>query len=245
MSISDREINYCKFLDTLGFSNSDDFSLFEAAMRHTSYTNENNLPAECSYERLEFLGDAVLKLVVSKYLYNKFSDSKEGILSKLRGEIVADKTLAQFAQKIGLNEYILMSKNERKSGGEKKQSILACAFEAFLGAIYLTCKIDGYKRVEDFIENNFKDEIEEIEKNIENINPKQQLQEYTQELNHTLPEYVLLSRTGSEHKSIFEIGVYFNGELLAKGQGTSKKNAQQDAASNALKIIKSEEKWKQ
>lgn len=241
MSTSDRERSYCEFLDKLGFGNCDDFSLFEKAMRHTSYVHEANIPVECSYERLEFLGDAVLKLVVSKYLYLKYPDYKEGILSKLRGEIVADKTLADWASVIGLNEFILMSKNERKSGGEKKQSILACAFEAFLGAVYLTCT-DGYNRVEDFIVSNFSCNMCKIEENLEEINPKQQLQEYTQEKNHTLPEYVLVSKSGSEHNSIFEIAVYYDGKMLAKGAGTSKKNAQQDAAKKALEKIKGEER---
>lgn len=243
MSTSDRELAYCQFLDSLGFGSSEDFSLFEKAMRHTSYVHEVDIPIECSYERLEFLGDAVLKLVVSKYLYLKYPQYKEGILSKVRGEIVADKTLAEFATKIGLNNFILMSKNERKTGGEKKQSILACAFEAFLGAIYLTCRQDGYSKVEDFLVSNFSCDMCKIEENIEKINPKQQLQEYTQEKNHTLPEYVLISKTGSEHNSDFEVGVYFEGKLLAKGMGKSKKLAQQDAAKNALEYLKSEGLW--
>ncbi len=242
MSTSDRERAYCEYLDKLGFGNSDDFTLFEKAMRHTSYVHEADIPLECSYERLEFLGDAVLKLIVSKYLYLKYPNYKEGILSKLRGEIVSDKMLAKFAAKIGLNDFILLSNNERKSGGEHKQSILACSFEAFLGAIYLTC---NYKRVEDFMILNFSDDILDIEKNIENINPKQQLQEYTQDLDHSLPEYVLVSKTGSEHDSIFEVAVYFKGCMLARGFGSSKKSAQQEAAKNALEYLKKEGLWKQ
>ena len=245
MSTSDRELAYCEFLDKLGFGSSDDFSLFEKAMRHTSYVHEADIPIECSYERLEFLGDAVLKLVISKYLYLKYPDYKEGLLSKLRGEIVADKTLAQFAVKIGLNKYILMSKNERKTGGENKQSILACAFEAFLGAIYLTRKEKGYIEVEDFIVSNFSCDMCKIEEKLEEINPKQRLQEYTQEKNHTLPEYVLVSKTGSEHNCTFEVAVYFEGKILGKGSGTSKKLAQQDADANALEFLKSEGLWKQ
>lgn len=243
MSTSDRELAYCKFLDGLGFGNVADFSLFEKAMRHTSYIHEAQIPLECSYERLEFLGDAVLKLVISKYLYLKYPDYKEGLISKLRGEIVADKTLATFATKVGLNNFILLSKNERKSGGEMKQSILACAFEAFLGAIYLTCGKDGYDRVEDFIVSNFSCDMCQIEDNIEKINPKQQLQEYTQEKSHTLPEYVILSKEGSEHNSVFEVAVYFDGKKLATGSGASKKSAQQDAAKNALEYLKKEGLW--
>lgn len=245
MSISDREQKYCEFLAELGFSEIDDFSLFEKAMRHTSYVHEVDIPVECSYERLEFLGDAVLKLVISKYLYIKYPNYKEGTLSKLRGEIVADKTLAEFATKIGLNNFILMSKNERKTGGENKQSILACAFEAFLGAIYLTCKDEGYNKVENFIVANFSCDMCKIEDNIEKINPKQQLQEYTQEKNHTLPQYTLLSKTGSEHNSTFEVSVSFEDKMLAKGIGKSKKLAQQDAARNALEYLKKEGLWKQ
>ena len=245
MSISDREQSYCEFLDKLGFGKIDDFSLFEKAMRHTSYVHEIDIPVECSYERLEFLGDAVLKLVISKYLYTKYPDYKEVILSKLRGEIVADETLAEFATKIGLNNFILLSKNERKTGGEEKQSILACAFEAFLGAIYLTCGNSGYDKVEDFIVTNFSCDMCKIEENIEKINPKQQLQEYTQEKNHTLPQYVLLSKTGYEHSSTFEVAVYYDNQILAKGTGKSKKLAQQDAAKNALDYLKKEGLWKQ
>lgn len=245
MSISDRERLYCEFLGELGFADSDDFSLFEKAMRHTSYVHEMDIPLECSYERLEFLGDAVLKLTISKYLYLKYPNYKEGILSKIRGEIVADKTLAQFATKIGLNNFILMSKNERKMGGEKKQSILACAFEAFLGAIYLTCKDCGYTKVEDFIISNFSCDLCEIEENLEKINPKQQLQEYTQEKNHTLPQYTLISKTGSEHNSTFEVTVSFEDKILGRGFGKSKKSAQQDAAKNALEYLKREGQWNQ
>lgn len=240
MSISDKERLYCEFLTKCGFGVVEDFSLFEKAMRHTSYVYDVNISPECSYERLEFLGDAVLKLVVSKYLYLKYPDSKEGRLSKIRGEIVADKTLALFAKKIGLNEFILLSKNERKSGGEEKQSILACAFEAFLGAIYLSFAQDGYNKVEDFLVSNFSCDMCKIEENVDDINPKQQLQEYTQEKNHTLPEYVLVSKSGSEHNTTFEVAVYFNGKMLAKGTGTSKKNAQQEAAKKALETIKGE-----
>lgn len=241
MSISDRENNYCIFLNKLGFGNSKDFSLFEMAMRHSSYVYEISIPIECSYERLEFMGDAVLKLIVSKYLYNKFPNYNEGILSKLRGEIVADKTLAKFALQIGLNDFILMSQNERKSGGEKKQSILACAFEAFLGAIYLTF---NYSRVEKFVISNFSGSISLIEQKIDEINPKQQLQEFTQDISHTLPQYILVSKTGSEHKSLFEVAVYFDGKILAKGYGSNKKSAQQDAAKNAVTYLKNEGLWK-
>lgn len=245
MFISDRERLYCEFLDKLGYGGERDFTLFEKAMRHASYIHETDIAPECSYERLEFLGDAVLKLVISKYLYSKYPDYKEGILSKLRGEIVADKTLARFAIKIGLNNFILLSENERKTGGEMKQSILACAFEAFLAAIYLSCADMGFKNVEDFIVTNFSCDMCEIEENLEKINPKQQLQEYTQEKNHTLPEYVLISKTGSEHKCTFEVAVYFEGKMLSKGFGSSKKLAQQDAAKNALEYLKSEGLWKQ
>lgn len=233
MCTSDKEKKYCEFLERYGFFDVDDFSLFEKAMRHTSYIYEANIPIECSYERLEFLGDAVLKLATSNYLYKKYPDFKEGVLSKIRSEIVADKTLAIWAKKIGLNGFILMSKNERKMGGELKPSILACAFEAFLGALFLTYKED-FSRVNNFILENFTSEMQEIEDNIDKINPKQKLQEYTQSVDHSLPEYKVLSKTGSEHKSLFKIGVYFKGELLAVGSGYSKKNAQQDAARLAL-----------
>ena len=186
MSISDREINYCKFLDTLGFSNSDNFSLFEAAMRHTSYTNENNLPAECSYERLEFLGDAVLKLITSDILYKHFSDFQEGKLTRLRAEIVSDKHIFNYAKKLGFEDLIILGKNEKKQGGYKKESILACAFEALLGAIFIEYKKKGYNKAYEFIEANFLDDILSTKNKISLLNPKAILQEYTQSINQML-----------------------------------------------------------
>ena len=173
--------------------------LLNKALCHTSYTNENNLDILNSYERLEFLGDAVLKLSISKYFYSKFKDYHEGKLTKIRAEVVSDKTIATYANKIGLGKLILFGKNEKKHGGAKKESILACAFEALLGAIFLEYGSRGFKKAYDFLINNFEEEILNVNDEINFLNPKAILQEYTQGINHDLPKYNLVDEAGKEH----------------------------------------------
>ena len=131
-------------------------SLLNQAFVHTSYTNENNLDVSYSYEKLEFYGDAVLKLIISDFLYNHFENYNEGELTKLRAEIVSDKNIFEYAKKLGFEELILLGKNEKKQGGAKKESILACAFEAFLGAIFIEYKNKGYKKAHEFLKDNFR-----------------------------------------------------------------------------------------
>ena len=208
--------------------------LLNQAFIHTSYTNENNLSAEYSYEKLEFYGDAVLKLVVSDFLYNHFTSYNEGELTKLRAEIVSDKNIFKYAQKLGFEELIVLGRNEKKQGGAKKESILACAFEALLGAIFIENKQKGYKKVYEFMKENFYDDIIEVEKNICLLNPKAALQEYTQSINHQLPEYVLVSEEGKAHKKEFFVEVKFQDEVLGKGRANSIKKAQIKAAHEAI-----------
>lgn len=226
MSIS----KLCKDLK-LPFENPD---IFKCALTHSSFSNENSLPLASCNERLEFLGDAVLKICISDFLYKKLPEAREGELTKIRAQVVSDKILADFAKKIGLDKCLILGAQEEKMKGREKPSILACAFEAFLGLLYLEL---GLECAKEFILENFTDEIETIENEVDTLNPKALLQEYTQAQTKSLPVYRTLSENGEAHKKTFEVGVYYNEELLASGFGTSKKEAQQDSAKKALLVL--------
>lgn len=221
--------NFCK-ISGLKFK---DFELLNRAFSHTSYAHEQKQDRNESYERLEFLGDAVLKLSVSDILYLEYENKTEGQLSEQRATIVSDKTISTFAEKIRLSEFILTGKCEKESG-KKKESILACAFEALLGAIYLDNKEKGYIKAKDFLIKNFKNEI----LNVDFSNPKAKLQEFTQKYNHNLPEYVTLEETGPAHSKTFVIGVYYENNFIDKGEAKTKKEAEFEAAKKALVKLK-------
>ena len=207
------------------------FDLLNSAFSHTSYVYEQCIDRNESYERLEFLGDAVLKLSVSDILYTRYNNSSEGQLSEQRSAIVADKTIAQFAKKIGFSDLILTGKCEK---GKEKESILACAFEAFLGAVYLEYKDKGYIKAKEFLVSNFYEDI----LSVDYINPKAQLQDYTQKYNHNLPEYVIIEETGAAHNKTFVMGVYYENKLIGKGSAKTKKEAEFKAAKEALSSLK-------
>lgn len=208
--------------------------LFKQAVTHPSFTKENNLSYDQSYERLEFLGDAVLKLTVSDVLYRKYPSSQEGEMSKIRSIVVSDATLSNIAKKIGLADLIIMAKHEEKQGCRKLESVCACAFEAVLGAYYLDGKFSELVR---FIEDKFTPYIEDVENNFERFNAKAMLQEYTQSQTKETPVYSLVSETGPAHKKVFEVAVAYKNEVLATGVGKSKKDAEQQAAYNACEKL--------
>ena len=185
----------------------DNADYFNQALTHPSYTQENNLDYNQCYERLEFLGDAVLKLTVSKVLYSMYPNSTEGELSKIRSIIVSDSTLAQVAKQNGLSELIIMSRSEDKHGGRKLNSICACVFEAFLRAYYLDNK---YEEILCYIENTFVPYIKEVKSNLGKYHAKELLQEYTQGLTKNTPIYTVINEYGPEHKKIFEVEVKYN-----------------------------------
>lgn len=214
-----------------------DYELLNQAFIHTSYTNENSLDEKCSYEKLEFYGDAVLKLTISDFLYNHFLDYNEGELTKLRAELVSDKNIFEYAKILGFEELIILGKNEKKQGGAKKESILACAFEALLGAIFINYKDKGYLKAKEFLKENFIDDILSIDEKIKYLNPKAILQEYTQGINHKLPEYILVDEKGKSHNKEFFVEVKFNDETIGKGSAKSIKKAQSEAAFDALKKL--------
>ena len=211
-----------------------DFELFKKALTHPSYTQDFNLDHTESYERLEFLGDAVLKLTVSDVLYNMYPQSTEGEMSKIRSIVVSDNTLAQIAKENGLSELIILSRHDEKQGARNLNSICACAFEAILGAYYLDGK---YKQVRKYIEKTFTPFIKDVKDNFAKYNSKEILQEYTQSLDKNRPVYKVVSESGPAHKRIFEVEVSYNGEVLAIEKGLSKKDAEQKAAYNACEKL--------
>ena len=233
----DRKKELEKFLKKIGlkFRN---FELLNRAFSHTSYVYEQNEDRLDSYERLEFLGDAVLKLSVSDILYSKYPEKAEGQLSEQRSAVVSDREIAVFAQKIGMNEIILTGKCE-KDNSKSRETILACAFEAFLGAIYLEFKDKGYIKAKEFLIRNFYDDILAVDC----TNYKADLQEFTQKYNHNLPEYVTLEERGPAHDKTFIVAVYYENKCIARGEAKTKKQAEFLAAKEAL--IKLKEMYKE
>ena len=212
----------------------DNADFFRRALTHPSYTKEKDLPYTENYERLEFLGDAVLKLSASDILYKKYPDYPEGDLSKIRSIIVSDSTLSKIAHEIGLCELIILAHHEAKQGLANIESVCACAFEAVLGAYYLDGK---FELVVPFLQKVLTPYIEEVAKNFEKFNAKAILQEYTQGLTKEIPVYTLIGESGPAHNKTFEIEVSYQDKVIAKGTGKSKKEAEQHAAYEACKIL--------
>ncbi len=214
--------------------NIENAELFKKALTHPSYTKEQEMDYTESYERLEFLGDAVLKLAVSDILYKKYPDYTEGSMSKIRSVIVSDAVLFEVAEKIGLSELIILGKHEEKQGCRKLESVCACAFEAVLGAYYLDGK---FSELIEFINRIFLPYIQEVDKNFEKYNAKALLQEYTQSKTKTIPEYRVINETGPAHNKTFEVEVWYEGKLIASASGKSKKDAEQKCAYEACKKL--------
>jgi ribonuclease III len=215
----------------LEFSNKD---LLITAFCHRSYLNEHpdfHLPHN---ERLEFLGDAVLELIVTEYLYTKYPEKNEGELTNWRAALVNAKILSDLARELGFNDFLLLSKGEEKETGRGRQYILANTFEALIGSIYLD---QGYEVTKGFVEKNLIERKlpEIIEKGLFK-DPKTRFQEEAQERVKITPTYKVLEEWGPDHAKHFLVGVFLGEELVAKGEGSSKQEAEQDAAENALKI---------
>jgi len=209
--------------------------LLQKALTHPSYTKENNISDLENYERLEFFGDSVLKLFTSKLLYETYPKSAEGELSKIRSILVSDAILAQVAVKIGLDKIIILGPSEEKQGGRKRESNIACSLEAILGAYYLTGKRDD---IENFVKEYIMIYADDVDKHFEKYNAKDILQQYTQGYNKTRPEYNVVSVSGPAHKPIFNIEVAWEGHVISRASGKSKKDAEQNAALEACKSLK-------
>lgn len=208
--------------------------IFTSALTHPSSAQENNLPYTQCYERLEFLGDAVLKLTISDVLYKMYPDAHEGELSKIRSIVVSDATLSKIAKQNGLQKLIILSPHDEKQGCRERESVCACAYEAVLGAFYLDKQLS---KLTTYIKKTFKPYIEDVKDNFESFNAKAVLQEYTQGLDKHRPVYKVIGEYGPQHKKEFEVEVSYNGEVLATERGMSKKDAEQKSAYTACKKL--------
>jgi len=217
----------------LNFKNKD---LLVNAFIHRSYLNEHKNFYLPSNERLEFLGDSVLSLITSVYLFKKFPYLKEGDYTEIKSAIVKTESLAASASILGVNEYLMLSKGEEKSGGRNNKNILADCFEALIGAIFLDSNFEkAYEFVCQFL---FKDKLDDIVKNKQYLPSKSQLQEIIQAKYKTTPQYKVLEQSGPEHKRTFKVGVFFAGKKLGIGTASSKKEAEEEAAKKAFENLK-------
>ena len=224
-------MNFSKFEEKIGVKFKDK-NLLQQAFTHRSYLNENPSLGLEQNERLEFLGDAVLELAITEYLYKKYPKKTEGEMTALRAALVNSITLSETASELNIGDFMLLSKGEAKSLGKARQYILANAFEALIGAIYLN---GGYEETFDFLEKNLFGKIEEVIEKKLWIDAKSLFQEKAQELESVTPAYKVLAESGPDHEKVFTMGVFLGDELIAEGKGASKQEAEQDAARKALK----------
>lgn len=205
--------------------------LLEQAFIHRSFINENPRSGLEHNERLEFLGDAVLELVVTEYLYEKYPHHNEGDLTSYRSALVNAITLGDVADKLSFNDLLKLSKGEAKDVSRARSSILADAYEAFIGSLYID---QGYDAVREFVTHTLLIKTEDIIKKGLYKDAKSFVQEKSQELYGVTPAYKVLHEEGPDHDKIFRIGIYFNDEIIAEGEGKSKQEAETFAAKNAL-----------
>ena len=223
--------------DELGFSFHDE-GLLSLAFVHSSYVNENPEEFPESNERLEFLGDALVGMVVAHELYQRYPDSPEGDLTALRSALVKGETLAQIADSLQLGQYLLMGKGEEASGGRKRPSNLAATFEALVGAVFLD---QGYGEACDFVLRVLSDALSSVGKRIPLKNSKSLLQELVQGMGKTIPSYRIVDVTGEDHARTFTVEVVVSGEVMGRGTGSRKSTAEREAASEALRAMGEEE----
>lgn len=216
----------------INFNNPD---LLKNAFIHRSYLNEHKNFKGLSNERLEFLGDSVLSIIVSKHLYQELPTSPEGELTQYRAALVRTETLANIGKELELGKYLFLSKGEEDTGGRTNTSILANTYESLIGSIYLD---QGVDTAEKFITSTILSNWKKLLKNAV-YDSKSKLQEILQRLHHQSPSYNLISTWGPDHAKSFEMGVYLGSKLLGSGKGKNKQEAAQSAASDALKKVKS------
>lgn len=210
------------------FKNKD---LLTQAFLHRSYLNENTGLGMGHNERLEFLGDAVMELIVTDYLYNEYADKPEGELTAFRASLVNTNTISDAAKKLGFENYLLLSKGEAKDTGKARAYILANTFEAFTGALYLD---QGYDAAKGFIHAHLLPELVTIIKQGLWRDAKSYVQEKSQEHEGVTPSYKVLHDSGPDHDKTFTVGIYFRDTKIAEGKGSSKQEAETAAARNAL-----------
>lgn len=212
--------------------------LLAHALVHRSWLSGKEMPYWENNERLEFLGDSILNMLVTEYLYKTYPHLPEGDLSKMKSIVVSGQALTKIARSWNLGEYLRVGKGEARNGGRNRDSLLEDAFEAILGAIYLDSDIRQCRK---FLERHIFPNIQEVVSEEDFINYKSALLEYMQARGLTPPDYELISETGPEHCKEFEMSLVFQGEEYGRGKGSSKKKAEQEVARKALERLKTEE----
>ena len=216
-----------------------DQTLLSRAMTHSSHSNETgerNHHLLCN-ERLEFLGDSVLSIVVSRYLFNTYPQEGEGTLTNMRKDVVCAEALARYARAIGIGECLLLGKGEAQSGGNRKENILADAFEALLAAIYIDAGERGMDIISAFLLPLVQKDLAELETRGIDGDYKTPLQQFVQQTEGDVLEYVLIRADGPDHQKVFEVEVRINSNPCGRGIGSSKRKAEQAAAKAALEIF--------
>ncbi len=212
-----------------------DIELLETALTHSSYANENKLHISKCNERLEFLGDTIVNLVTSEYLYNKYPFYPEGELTKIRAKVVCEPSLAFIARKLRLGEYLYLGKGEEATGGRNRESILADSSEAITGAIFLD---SSYEVVRNYLLANFESDIvRAVTKGDLFVDYKTELQERLQKVAKGRVEYVVTKEEGPDHNKLFYMDVTINQQTIGSGIGRNKKEAEQMAAKEALILM--------
>ena len=230
--IKDEDIS--RFEQLIGYTFRDK-QLLVQAFTHSSFVNEQKINKHPDYERLEFLGDAVLEMISSAYLFRKFPDKKEGEMSKMRASLVCEGALAFDAKALDLKSYILLGKGEEATGGRDKESIIADVMEAVIGALFLDGGIEQSKR---FIDSYILTNTDAV---VMFGDSKSMLQEVAQGENLGEVRYEICGESGPEHDKIFEVRVYVGDKNLGEGTGKTKKAAEQKAASQALLVLKNKQ----
>ena len=223
--------------ETLGFEFKD-IQLLITALTHRSYVNEHKKSVSEHNERLEFLGDAVLELVVTDFLFNNYNE-QEGILTSWRAALVRTESIGEAGDKLGYESLVRMSRGEKQGSDRARQQILANAFEAVIGAIYLE---RGYDDAAAFIHTHITSKLEAILQAGTWRDAKSHLQEVSQRIDNQTPQYRVMEEVGPDHDKVFTLGVFVKDQLLGKGSGPSKQVAQQAAAQAALETYKKREK---
>lgn len=233
MTAEETENPLSEFLETVGFT-PNNIEIFENSFTHSSYLNEQGLPSWEGNERLEFLGDAVIGLVVTEALYEMYPREREGMLSKVKAVAVSRATLARQAAKLGLGEYLKLGVGEAKAGGQTRQSIQAAVFESFVGAIYLD---QGFGAATKFVLDELTPVMEDLGTGDRAQDHKSRLQELAQRVAGQIPRYRVIESGGPDHDKWFAVEVSLRGGVLGQGEGASKKSAEQSAAKNALELV--------
>lgn len=233
--------NSAKLEETIGYKFSD-IDILRLALTHSSYANEikvKNKHLLCN-ERLEFLGDSILSLITSEYLFSAFSDIPEGELTKMRADAVCEDALAEYARMISLGDYLLLGHGEELNGGRHRKSICADAFEALIAAIYTdTSKVggDAFGLARDFVLPFVCAHIQSRLKSGNSSDAKTKLQQIIQQVNGEVLEYVVVSESGPDHMKTFVVEAHLNSNVIGKGSGSSKREAEQNAARQALELF--------